>query len=191
MTVLVAVQREGQLALASCHGVYMSGAPVAIRNLAMNKVSPAGDRAYIGWAGGSSFKLMWEEYNEKDQQVDFSSPRAALHTVRDFRLWCEEQDERYKGIEPRDHPGMVVIDSTGGLIRPTWDGDANEHALYLTAGAAAACWAADGAVEALLANTALSASWIACEAVRTASRTSADSVLLNGHPSCEVLMMEE
>ena len=179
MTILVAVRKEGKVALASDSAVYLADAMYRERDIDSGKIMPCVRGGHLGITGGSLFMELWRDFEttqDRRELADLSSPALARYSLRRFRRFCVEGDERIGELDPEDWPTFLAVHPRAGCImRLTWDGGVDRLRRYMTVGARRPAFIADGVVETWY-DRDRSAGWIAEEAVRVACRVAWDIV---------------
>lgn len=156
-TTVIAVLREGELAMASDGQVTVGTA--VMKRTAQKVRRVAGGRALVGFAGGAADALaLTERLEAKLDAFPGNVRRAAVELARDWR-----SDRMLRRLEAMllvgDAGGVLVVSGTGDVIEP------DDGLAAIGSGGSFALAAA----RALLRHTRLSAREIASEALRIAS----------------------
>ena len=183
MTILVAVRKDGKVAVAADQAVTMGDYQQTLDNVREHKFIQSVNGGFVGVTGSALFLDEWRLFEEeREEHIDLSTRKAARQTVRHFRMWAGERDERLRSLDQEDWPTFLAVHpELKGLLRMNWDGGVDLFHRYLTVGARAPCWVATGVIEFLM-DTECSAEAIAKKAVRIACKVCPDIVAIQGMP---------
>ena len=118
-TTVIAVRRDGKLALASDGQVTVGDS--VVKRTAQKVRRMSGDKVLVGYAGSAADALtLFERLEKRLDEYSGNLPRACLELVKDWRT-----DRALRRLEAMlivgDATDLLLVSGTGDLIRPDED----------------------------------------------------------------------